>query len=74
MKHGPIVMRRSRTLRAAAYAGAIVCAVAGLGMWATELGAWYAGLRQPTWKPPDAWFGPAWSLICLLYTSPSPRD
>jgi len=38
-------------------------AVAGLGAAATELGPWYWALRQPAWKPPDTWFGPAWTLI-----------
>jgi benzodiazapine receptor len=41
-------------------------AVAGLGGWATELGPWYDGLRQPPWKPPDVWFGPAWTTIYTL--------
>lgn len=40
-----------------------VLAVAGLGGLVTDIGPWYFGLRQPAWKPPDAWFGPAWSLI-----------
>ncbi len=40
--------------------------VAGLGMWATDLGPWYQSLRQPAFKPPDAWFGPAWTLIYTL--------
>jgi len=37
--------------------------VAALGALATDLGPWYAGLKQPPWKPPDAWFGPAWTAI-----------
>ena len=40
--------------------------VALLGGLVTDLGPWYAGLRQPAWKPPDAWFGPAWTLIFAL--------
>jgi len=38
-------------------------AVAALGGTGTELGAWYQSLVQPSWKPPDTWFGPAWTLI-----------
>jgi translocator protein len=40
--------------------------VALLGGLTTELGSWYFGLRQPPWKPPDMWFGPAWTLIFAL--------
>lgn len=32
----------------------------------TDLGPWYAGLRQPSWKPPDWLFGPVWTLIFAL--------
>jgi tryptophan-rich sensory protein len=41
-------------------------ALAALGGLATDLGPWYAALRQPAWKPPDLWFGPAWTLIFTL--------
>jgi translocator protein len=48
-------------------AGALLAlATAGLGGLATELGPWYRQLRQPSWKPPDAAFGPAWTLIFTL--------
>jgi translocator protein len=40
-----------------------VLLVAGLGGALTDLGPWYRNLRQPPWKPPDAWFGPIWTLI-----------
>jgi tryptophan-rich sensory protein len=40
---------------------AIVVAMIGLVM--TDLGPWYANLKMPAWKPPDALFGPAWTLI-----------
>lgn len=40
--------------------------LAALGGLATDLGPWYAALRQPAWKPPDIWFGPAWTLIFTL--------
>jgi len=43
-----------------------VIAVAVLGALSTDIGAWYANLREPAWKPPDALFGPAWTLIYAL--------
>lgn len=46
-----------------AVAAAAALLVAGLGGTITELGAWYQGLEQPSWKPPDWLFGPAWTLI-----------
>jgi translocator protein len=45
--------------------GAGVLIVALSGMAATDLGPWYQSLIQPAWKPPDAWFGPAWTFIYL---------
>jgi benzodiazapine receptor len=60
----------SRSRREVAAAGLVaaiaVCAVAGLGTLGTDLGPWYQGLRQPAWKPPDLWFGPAWTLVFSL--------
>lgn len=41
-------------------------ATAGIGGALTELGPWYAALRQPAWKPPDAAFGIVWSLLFTL--------
>ena len=49
----------------AAWGGACFLA-AGLGTLATELGPWYYGLQQPPWKPADALFGPAWTIIFAL--------
>jgi translocator protein len=43
-----------------------VGAVAGAGMLVTDLGPWYRALGQPAWQPPDAAFGPAWTLIYVL--------
>jgi translocator protein len=40
--------------------------VAVLGALMTDLGAWYANLRQPPWKPPDWAFGPIWTTIFAL--------
>ncbi len=41
-------------------------AVGALGGALTELGPWYRGLVQPSFKPPDIWFGPAWTTIFIL--------
>ena len=40
-----------------------------LGAQLTELGPWYRGLVQPSFKPPDIWFGPAWTLIFIMAAS-----
>jgi translocator protein len=40
--------------------------VAVLGGLMTDLGPWYTSLRQPSWKPPDAAFGPVWTTIFAL--------
>ena len=40
--------------------------VAGLGGLMTDLSAWYYNLAQPSWKPPDWLFGPAWTVIFAL--------
>lgn len=42
--------------------------VAALGATMTDLGPWYAGLRKPSWQPPDWLFGPAWTAIFALTT------
>jgi translocator protein len=62
----PTVSPRARVAVAALWAAAWAIAVAGVGMWATDLGPWYRALRQPDWKPSDLWFGPAWTLIYTL--------
>jgi translocator protein len=62
----PPLVLRGRVAVAALWAAVGVIAVAGLGGLATELGPWYRGLKQPPWQPPDAAFGPAWSVIYLL--------
>lgn len=55
--------RRWKPVIAAALAA---FAVAGLGALSTDIGPWYRNLRQPAWKPPDALFGPAWTVIYAL--------
>lgn len=62
----PTSVPRARVLRATGAAALAVMAVAGLGGLMTDLGSWYAGLRQPAWKPPDSWFGAAWTTIYTL--------
>ena len=57
---------RPRTAAPVLVAALAALVVAVLGGLMTELGAWYHGLRQPSWKPPDWLFGPAWTLIFAL--------
>jgi translocator protein len=57
---------RGRVAVASLWAAVGVIAVAGLGGLVTDLGPWYRSLKQPWWQPPDAAFGPAWSVIYLL--------
>jgi len=40
--------------------------VASVGASLTEIGPWYLGLKQPSWKPPDVAFGIIWSVIFTL--------
>lgn len=32
----------------------------------TDTGAWYQGLEQPAWQPPDWLFGPVWTLLYTM--------
>jgi tryptophan-rich sensory protein len=47
-------------------AAGVAVAVAGLGVWATDLSPWYFKLKKPPWQPPDWVFGPAWTTIFAL--------
>ena len=47
-------------------AGFATLGVAVSGALLTEIGPWYQGLIQPSFKPPDAWFGPVWTMIFIL--------
>ncbi len=47
-------------------AAASALCVAVLGALMTDLGPWYAQLKQPPWKPPDWAFGPIWTAIFAL--------
>jgi translocator protein len=51
---------------ALALAAAGVVLTAAGGALVTQLGPWYYALKQPSWKPPDWLFGPAWTTIFLL--------
>ncbi len=46
-----------------AAAACAALAVALVGGVATDLGLWYQGLHQPSFKPPDWLFGPVWTLM-----------
>jgi tryptophan-rich sensory protein len=52
--------------RPIAIAAASAIFVAVLGALMTDLGPWYANLKQPPWKPPDWAFGPIWTTIFAL--------
>lgn len=48
------------------FAAGAALAVAMLGGLSTDIGGWYRGLIEPSWKPPDWLFGPAWTTIYAL--------
>jgi translocator protein len=37
--------------------------VATVGALVTDIGPWYRALKQPAWKPRDAFFGPIWTTV-----------
>ena len=57
---------RAASGRSLTIAAGCALALAAMGGLLTELGPWYRSLVQPAWKPPDSWFGPAWTLIFAL--------
>ncbi len=59
-------MSVARMWKPVAVAAAAAVFVAVLGALMTDLGPWYAALKQPPWKPPDAAFGPIWTTIFAL--------
>lgn len=50
-------------VKAVAIAAAAAIVTAGLGATLTDTGPWYQQLRQPPWRPPDAAFGPIWTVV-----------
>ena len=44
----------------------LTIALLAVGGLMTQVGAWYAALRKPSWNPPNWLFGPAWTLILGL--------
>ncbi len=44
----------------------LTVALLAVGGLMTQVGAWYAALRKPSWNPPNWLFGPAWTLILAL--------
>jgi tryptophan-rich sensory protein len=56
-------MTRWRPIAIAAASAIFVSVLGGL---MTDLGPWYANLKQPPWKPPDWAFGPIWTTIFAL--------
>ncbi|MDX1801927.1 MAG: TspO/MBR family protein [Marinobacter sp.] len=47
---------------------AITFVAAAIGAAASvDAASFYAGLNQPAWAPPGAWFGPVWTVLyCLM--------
>lgn len=47
-------------------AGLLAAIIAAVGATITDTGAWYRGLAQPRWAPPEAAYGIAWTAIYAL--------
>jgi tryptophan-rich sensory protein len=47
---------------------AVVAAVGFAGSWVTlpKIATWYASLAKPSFTPPNAVFGPAWTVLYVL--------
>lgn len=58
--------RRGRLGLDSLIAALAVVIVASVGGSLTRLDDWYFALKQPSFKPPDWVFGPAWTLLFFL--------
>jgi len=47
---------------------AIVFAIAAIGSYATmpSVQSWYPTINKPAWSPPDAVFGPVWTILYIM--------
>ena len=46
-----------------------ICILVGISaslVTATSVREWYPQIEKPSWTPPDAVFGPVWSVLYLL--------
>ena len=63
-------MRRSRLVELAALTGflALCLGIGALGAAVTQtsVGTWYADLAKPAFNPPNAVFGPVWTVLYIL--------
>ncbi len=60
-------MTRPRQLAGLLVWLAITFIAAAIGAAASiDAASFYAGLTQPPWAPPGAWFGPVWTILYIL--------